>query len=165
VGQGDGLVDGERGVPVLDADRALVLGAGLDPQLGLALARRLGLAVDLGLVKSLQLGVNPGRTAQVGLAGRVVGIEELAVEGLEVLAADRIAVAEAEVGGAIADPDPGRLAALLDGGEVVACALAAGECGAVDGADRLPRVRGIMAAGDADYDCHGASSACSGLGF
>jgi hypothetical protein len=60
VGQGNRLVDGEGGVPVLDADRALVRCAGLDPQLGLALAGGLGLCLDLGLVE----GVDPDAPAK-----------------------------------------------------------------------------------------------------
>jgi|SRR5580658_8653098 hypothetical protein len=60
VDQGNRLVDREGGVPVLDADRALVPCAGLDPQLGLALAGGLGLGYDLGLLEGVELGVDPG---------------------------------------------------------------------------------------------------------
>ena len=51
VGQGDRLIDRERGVEVLDADRAFVFGAGLGQQPHPLIGRDAGMGGQLGLVE------------------------------------------------------------------------------------------------------------------
>ena len=68
---------------------------------------------EFGLVIRGQLGVLPWRRPQVCLPSGVAGIEELAVQRLEILPPHHITVAEPEHCRAVADPDSGGLAALL----------------------------------------------------
>jgi hypothetical protein len=67
--------------------------------------------------------VPAGGAAEAGLAGRVAGIEMLAVQALEDVAVDDAARAQAEFGDSLAGPGAGRLAALLGWGQVVTDAL------------------------------------------
>ena len=94
--------------------------------------------------------------AQAGLAGRVTGIEMLAVQALEDLAVDGFAGTQAELGDCFAGPDAGRLAAFLGGRQVVADAPSQvlGSLAGLGSADLLPRVGGVVALGDGDDPGH-----------
>jgi hypothetical protein len=104
VGQRDCLVHAERGIEVLHPDRAVVFRAGLGEQPHPLIRRRAGTGGQFRLVDRGQLGVDPRRTAQVSLPGRVAGVQELAVQRLEVRPPDDIAIPEPRRGGTVADP-------------------------------------------------------------
>jgi hypothetical protein len=123
--------------------------------------RRARVPSQFGLVDRGQFGVHPRRAAQVGLARGVARIKELAVQRLEVLLPHHVAVPEAQLGSAVADPSPGGLAALLHRRQVIPCTALASDHRAFGGADGLERVRGVVPAGDADDDRHPASSRSS----
>jgi hypothetical protein len=154
VRQGDRLVHAERGVEVLHPHRALVLRPGFGQQPHPLIGRSARVRGQLRLVDRCQLGVHPRRAPKVGPPRRVARVQELAVQRLEVLSPDRVPVAEAELGSAVADPGPGGLAALLHRRQVVPGTALAGDHRALGRADRLERVRRVVPAGDADDDRH-----------
>jgi hypothetical protein len=111
--QGDRLGHAEGDVEVLDWEADLLLG--LDQELGSAFGGGLGFQGQEDGVEFVGGFEALLAAAQAGLAVGVAGVQELAVEPLEHLAVDDLAVAEAELGDAGAVPAARRLAAFLGG--------------------------------------------------
>jgi hypothetical protein len=140
VGEGDGLVHRERGVEVLHPDRSLVLRAGLGQQPHPLIGHCPLVGGQFCLVDRGKLGVHPRRAAEMRPAGGVARVEKLAVQRLKALPPHGVPVLEAELGGAVADPSPGGLTALLHRRQVIPGAALTSERRPVGRADRLERV-------------------------